>query len=209
MAARAVHHTLLASCASALVAAVVAVGPPVAADSPNGNDTTSAGSGVQAAEWHASSRSVSLTAHPFDSLNPDRCMDAMLDWKHTSGSHYDSRVVRSCRAGFVNHSYTWDGGNATGVADLNLTQFTWIEPLTVWNSAGISESQKGYCYELDEDYVNCSFAIYDEEQFAGAGSPNCTTVPRTCTDRWARVLTLYQDGHYTGCKNYPANSATS
>lgn len=209
MHARAVHHALLGFCASAAVAAVAVVGVPAVADSPNGNDSTSAGSGVQEAEWHASSRSVSLTAHPFSSLDPDHCMDAMLDWKHTAGPHHDSRVVRSCRAGFVNHSYTWDGAQAAGVADLNLTQFVWIEPLSFWNSAGISESQKGYGYELDDDYVDDTFEIYDEEEFAGAGSPNYDTVPRTCTDRWARVLTLYQDAHYTGCKNYPANSATS
>jgi hypothetical protein len=141
-------------------------------------------------------------------MSSDHCMDAMLDWKHTSGPHYDSRVVRSCRRGFVIHTYPWDGADAGNVADLDLTKFKWVEPLDIWNSANISESQKGYGYELDDDYVNGTFQIYSEEQFAGAGSPNYTTVPRTCTDRWARVLTLYQDGHYTGCKNYPANSAS-
>jgi hypothetical protein len=61
------RRALVACLMSALVAIYVTVCPPVAADSPNGNDSASAGAGTQDAEWHASARSVSLTSHPFDS----------------------------------------------------------------------------------------------------------------------------------------------
>lgn len=180
------------------------------ADSATGDDAASAGSGGQHAEWHASTERLRLKSSPFASMSTDRCMDAMLDWKHTAGPHYDARVVRSCKPGSLIQSYTWagDGVDSNG-GNLNTGQVFWHEPAGDWDDANISETQKGYGYEADDDYENGTFDIYHEEQFEGAGSPNYRAVPRTCTDRWARVLTLYQDGHYDGCKNFPADDANS
>ncbi|WP_370617690.1 hypothetical protein [Mumia sp. Pv 4-285] len=64
--------------------------------------------------------------------------------------------------------------------------------------------QKGFGYVLDDDFVNGGFVFYGIERFSGSGTGAlCTSAPRTCTDRWARVRTLYQDGHFESCNSDP------
>ena len=87
--------------ACVLVAAHLAVASPAVADSADGNDSAFAGAGTQHAEWHASARSVAMWVSPYSGMDTDRCMDAMLDWRHTAGAHYDARVVRSCKPGVL------------------------------------------------------------------------------------------------------------
>lgn len=70
---------------------------PVYAD-PAGSDHTYIGQGHQYASWLKGYRSVSLLADARSGMDPDHCMDAMLDWEVADG-HYDSRVVRTCQPG--------------------------------------------------------------------------------------------------------------
>jgi hypothetical protein len=131
----------------------------------------------------------------------------MLDW-HTSGGHYDSRVVRDCKPQTTNDSYGWSGNQASSVNDLDFTDTIWNEP-GAFDDAGIDDMQKGAGYVISDTYADGTFWLYEYELFAGTGDGGLTqyweAIPRTCTDHYSRVLTLYQDGHMTGCKNYPAD----
>lgn len=142
-------------------------------------------------------------------MSTDRCIDSVLDWRHTSGPHYDSRVVRNCQGGWYVPSYDWSGDEANGLADLNQSDIYWNEPSSAWSSADVDDVRMAFGYEMDDDFVGGEFEIYQSERFAGGGSGALyPSPPRTCTDQLSRVLTRYQSGHYAGCKNYPANSSS-
>ena len=122
-------------------------------------------------------------------MSTDRCMDAMLDWQTTSG-HYDGRIVRSCRPGGT--ATTDPGGDGY-----------WQEPSN-WAGRTVIDMQKGGGARIDDDYLNGNFELYQWDPFAGAGG-SYTVRARTCTDKFARVRALYQDGHFASCNSDPAD----
>lgn len=159
----------------------------------SGVDYAYAAPGHQYANWSYSSRLLRLGSYPDLGMNSDRCMDAMLDWQ-TSAGHYDARVVRSCKPG---SPATKDPGG----------DGFWFEP-SGWAGRNIVNMQKGGGARIDDDYVGGNFHMYAWKPFAGAGSGSYSARPRTCTDKWARVRTLYQDGHFASCDSDPAEATS-
>ncbi len=159
----------------------VSADPALAATS--GSDYAYAGPGSQYAEWNRSQKRLSLRVNTY-TMSSDRCIDSMLDWQ-TTGGHYDSRVVRVCR----NNRFldTDPGGDGY-----------WSEP-TDWGGRTITDMQKGWGAYIDDDYINGNFPMYEAENFSGAGSSPYSARPRTCTDKWARMRTLYQSGNIVYC----------
>lgn len=201
----------------AAIAAVVVVGAlSVLPSAPawatgSGSDWVTAGTGNQYAEWHAGTQKLKMLVIT-NSMSSNRCQDAMLDWLSASGQHYDSRVLRDCKPSSTNTLYDWSTNQVSSQAGLDTSDPWWHEPDSAWTSANISDMQKGYGYEMSDTYSNGTFAHYEAVHFSGSGTGSMANywehVPRTCSDHYARVLTLYNDGHYTGCKNYPADSAS-
>lgn len=163
---------------------------PQASAATSGEDDAYVTPGHEHAIWSKSEKRLSLGSFPGYSMSTDRCMDAMLDWKTTSG-HYDARVVRSCDPG--GKVSTDPGGDGY-----------WQEP-SDWGGRTITDMQKGVGARIDDDYVDGNFAMYAHEDFAGAGGGAYSARPRTCTDRFARVRTLYQDGHIQSCNSDPSD----
>jgi hypothetical protein len=156
----------------------------------SGNDYAYVSPGHQYGTWSRADRRLRLGAYPQSTMSTNRCMDAMLDWQTASG-HYDARVVRSCRPGGV--ATTDPGGDGY-----------WSEP-SDWAGRTVTDMQKGGGARIDDDYVNGNFALYAWEGFAGAGTGSYSSRPRTCTDKFARMRTLYQDGHFNACDSDPAD----
>jgi hypothetical protein len=176
-----------------LVASLVGVGLVALSESTawagqSGTSWAYAGAGTQYVTWNVSTRKFRLMVTPGSGMSTDRCMDSMLDWQPSSG-HYDSRVIRSCRPG---HSNETDPG-ADGY---------WIEP-SDWDGANVNDTNKGFGYIMDDDFVDGRFEIYDSEHFDNSGTGALyNSPPRTTTDCWARTRTLYEDGHVDVTPNY-------
>ena len=177
----------------------------------SGNDSANAGDGYQWAEWSMSNKWIGLQASAYSAMSNSSCIDAFLDWKTGDGGHYDARTVRTCEPGDYLYSYDWSGPSISGLSDLNLADRRWNEPSSAWSRAGVVDMQKGAGIEMSDSYSGGTFQVHHQEKFAGApGSLSAYVdhIPRTCVDKYALVLTLYDDGHYNGCKNYPADSAS-
>lgn len=163
---------------------LLALYPSVTYGAPEGNDWGYASPGQQYAEWSKSNRRIKFLIYAQSSMSTDRCLDGMLDWKTSNGTHYDARVVRTCMPG---------GEAITGTAD-----GYWNEP-SDWGGRTITDMQKGVAARIDDDYVGGNFQMYSAENFSGAGGGAYTDRPRACTDKFARTRVRYQDGHYNSC----------
>lgn len=83
------------------------------ADTPQeGLDTAYAGAGSQYGNWSLSGKKLRLKVFPSNAMSTTRCMDALLDWNTEGTTHWDARVVRSCRPGTTEE--TDPGGNGSG-----------------------------------------------------------------------------------------------
>lgn len=145
------------------------------------------GNSSQCASWDTSSRKLYLGVTTSTGMLTTKCQDSMLDWRVTFG-HYDARVVRVCQPG--GHVYTDPGGDGY-----------WEEPAD-WNGTAANGGMRaGGGYVIEDTYANGGFAPFNIKPYAGTFGgqlypSNNGIAPRTGPpDYFARVRTLYQDGH--------------
>lgn len=175
-----------------LVVIVVACGLLVVPAGAHAADSTGygytyqgAGASFQYMSWNRSTRKIRLKVFADVGMNPDNCMDAMADWHTTNGDHYDARVVRVCLPGGTEET---DPG-ADGY---------WIEP-SDWDGRPVDGLRIAGGYVMDDDYpfVIKWGSVLPESVSSSLYPATSGTPPRTppSDDYWARVRTLYQDGH--------------
>lgn len=166
-------------CSSLLVAAQIVVCNPASAALSN-SDYAYAGNGSQYGEWSKSLSRVRLVATAYSTMSPSRCIDSSLDWE--TGPHYDGRTVRSCRPG------------GTASTNPNNSGY-WQEPFGV----NATDMRRGGGAEISDSYANGTFAQYSYDGYTGTLGQAYDPKPRTCTDKWSRTRTLYNDGHFNTC----------
>lgn len=168
---------LVATAMGSLGLLVLGTSPAMA--NPNGESTLSVGAGTQTGKWQLSGRTLRMIVRPTSDMNPDRCMDSLLDWD-AGTPHYDGRVVRSCRPG---SSHETDANN----------DGWWVEP-SDWDGGDGIDMKKGFGYIIDDDDLSVFSNLTDK--YSGTSSNSFyTTAPATTTSCWARTTTRYHDGH--------------
>lgn len=117
----------------------------------------------------------------------------MIDWQ-VQGTHYDSRVVRSCQPG--RHEETDPGGN-----------LYWEETSSVFGIFA-SGTRRGWAYLVNG---NLDTIVGSAEHFDSAGSgalPWATgTAPNAISQGYARVRMRYGNGQVLSCNPLPVEIA--
>jgi hypothetical protein len=157
--------------------------PALAVDGPvSGAERTTAGiaGNVQWFSWNRGDKRVRLSNTTHANMSNAHCVDAFFDWR-TSGGHYDARILRNCKRGsYVQTDPASAGGDGY-----------WSED---WGPRSITAVRVVVGYVIDDGTLNRLSGAGNTEVVYGSPPANAD-IPATQGQRYARVRTLYQDGH--------------
>lgn len=171
-----------------LIGSTVAVGttaaPALAADGPvTGSEITTAGvaGNSQFFSWNRGDKRIRLSNTTHENMSNAHCVDAFFDWRTADGRHYDSRILRNCKRGsYVQTDPASAGGDGYWSEDWGLRDITAVRALVG--------------YVIDDGTLNKIGGAGNTEVVYGSAPANAD-IPATQGQRYARVRTLYQDGH--------------